>query len=125
MVWGSATAAGEWIGQSKHMPVETHYAPLYWKPWHHTGTLIQLWVSLDGHEGSATRRGLFDSHTMSQTTPKQVCDDMRQTAAGGRGLCAKPCARRPASLQSRGPATADVQVSTGGKGDTFWRPIIW
>ena len=80
-VYGSAAAVGEWIsGQSKHMPVEQYYS-LYWKPWYHYGTLLQVKNSSSWGDLLKEIRDpcedYFDSHTMSQDNAQDTCDDMR------------------------------------------------
>ena len=131
-VWGSATAVGEWIsGQSKHMPVETYYA-LYWKPWYHTGTLIQLrgqpgWGGLL-KEVRDPCEDYFDSHTMSQDHAQQVCDDMRDRFSREVGVFVQAMRQAPeAYRRAVALPLADVwAVTDHGKGDTLaaHRPLV-
>jgi hypothetical protein len=131
-VWGSATAVGEWIsGQDKHMPVETYYA-LYWKPWYHTGTLIQLrglpgWGSLL-KEVRDPCEDYFDSHTMSQDHAQQVCNDMRDRYSREVGIFVRAMAQAPEGYRKAValPLAEVWAVTDHGKGDTLaaHRPLV-
>lgn len=131
-VWGSATAVGEWIsGQSKHMPVETYYA-LYWKPWYHTGTLIQLrgqsgWGGLL-KEVRDPCEDYFDSHTMSQDHAQQVCNDMRDRFSREVGVFVQAMRQAPEAYRRAValPFAEVWAVTDHGKGDTLaaHRPLI-
>ncbi len=131
-VWGSATAVGEWIsGQNKHMPVETYYA-LYWKPWYHTGTLIQLrgqsgWGGLL-KEVRDPCEDYFDSHTMSQDHAQRVCNDMRDRFSREVGIFVQAMRQAPEAYRRAValPLAEVWGVTDHGKGDTLaaHRPLI-